>query len=76
MGVATRVRETAGGVAEAATGPTIVCADCGQRFAVNVDPALQTDELTKRQASWVVEQLTWDHIQERKHHGTIKLPVL
>jgi hypothetical protein len=76
MGVATRVRETADSVAEAVTGETIVCADCGQRFAVNVDPALQTAELTKKRASWVAEQLVWDHIQERKHHGTIKLPAL
>jgi hypothetical protein len=24
----------------------------------------------------VADQLVWDHIQERKHHGTMELPSL
>jgi len=32
--------------------------------------------LAKKQAAWVTDQLVWDHIQERKHHGTIALPKL
>jgi transcription elongation factor Elf1 len=55
---------------------TVVCGNCGQRFAINSDPAVHNAELTRKQASWVADQLVWDHIQERKHHGTIKLPNL
>jgi len=37
---------------------------------------LQNADLGRKQASWVTDQLVWDHIQERKHHGTIELPKL
>jgi hypothetical protein len=52
---------------------TVVCSKCGQRFAIHHDPTRQDVEVARRQASWLEEQLVWDHIQERKHHGTIKL---
>ena len=55
---------------------TVVCSDCGQRFAISQGPGLQGFELAKRQAAWVTDQLVWDHIQERKHHATIELPKL
>jgi transcription elongation factor Elf1 len=55
---------------------TVVCGNCGQRFAIRHDAAVQDIELAKRQASWVTDQLVWDHIQERKHHGSIELPKL
>jgi hypothetical protein len=32
--------------------------------------------LSKKQASFVADKLVWDHIQERKHQGTIELPSL
>jgi len=44
--------------------------------ATKHDPALQNADLARKQASWVTDQLVWDHIQERKHHGTIELPKL
>ena len=53
---------------------TVVCGHCGQRFAIRRDVALLDVELAKKQVSFVTEQLVWDHIQERKHHGTIELP--
>lgn len=55
---------------------TVVCGNCGQRFAIQNEPAIQDSELAEKQAAWVADQLVWDHIQERKHHGTIELPNL
>lgn len=55
---------------------TVVCDKCGQRFAIHHDPTHQDVEVARKQASWLEEQLVWDHIQERKHHGTIQLPRL
>jgi transcription elongation factor Elf1 len=55
---------------------TVACGKCGQRFAIHHDAASQDADLARKQASWVTEQLVWDHIQERKHHGAIKLPQL
>ena len=53
---------------------TVVCGKCGQRFAIRYDITSLNVELAKKQVSFVAEQLVWDHIQERKHHGTIELP--
>jgi transcription elongation factor Elf1 len=53
---------------------TVVCGKCGQRFAIRYDVAALNVELAKKQVSFVTEQLVWDHIQERKHPGTIELP--
>jgi len=53
---------------------TVVCGKCGQRFAIRYDVAALNVELAKKQVSFVTEQLVWDHIQERKHQGTIELP--
>ena len=55
---------------------TVVCGKCGQRFAIRRDAASLDEELAKKQLLFVTEQLVWDHIQERKHHGTIELPNL
>jgi transcription elongation factor Elf1 len=55
---------------------TVVCGKCGQRFAIRHDPASQDVEMARKQASWVTDQLVWDHIQERKHRGAIVLPQL
>lgn len=55
---------------------TVVCAKCGQRFAIRNESELQSAELAKKQVAWVEEQLVWDHIQERKHNGTMELPNL
>lgn len=55
---------------------TVVCDQCGQRFAIHHDPARQSVEVATKQATWVKDNLVWDHIQERKHHGTMELPWL
>jgi len=52
---------------------TVVCAKCGQRFAIRNESDAGA-ELAAKQVAWVEDQLVWDHIQERKHHGTMELP--
>ena len=75
-GVARRLRGLAEHPSKAILMETVVCSKCGQRFAIRHDLGSEDVELAKKQASWVTEQLVWDHIQERKHHGTIELPRL
>jgi transcription elongation factor Elf1 len=55
---------------------TVVCGNCGQRFAIHNDASVHSTGLAEKQAAWVQDQLVWDHIQERKHHGSIELPDL
>jgi hypothetical protein len=71
--IARRLRGTAESISNE-TSETVVCANCGQRFAIRNGHASLNADLAKRQVSFVAEQLVWDHIQERKHHGTIELP--
>jgi transcription elongation factor Elf1 len=68
------MRGTAEAVSDEHPMETVVCGKCGQRFAIRRDVASLDVELAKKQVSFVTEQLVWDHIQERKHHGTIELP--
>jgi len=76
-GSAKRMRNTAESSLTSATFiETVVCGNCGQRFSIQSDQGLQDAGLAGRQAAWVADQLVWDHIQERKHHGTIDLPDL
>lgn len=55
---------------------TVVCGGCGQRFAIRRAPGLDDIKLIEKQTAWVQEQLVWDHIQEREHHGSMELPDL
>jgi len=54
---------------------TVVCNQCGQRFAIHND-GVRDAQLAEKQAAWLQDQLVWDHIQERKHHGSVELPNL
>lgn len=72
--IARRMRGTAEAVSNGHSMETVVCGNCGQRFAIRRDVASLDLELAKKQVSFVTEQLVWDHIQERKHQGTIELP--
>jgi hypothetical protein len=72
--VARRLRGTAESTSHPISTETVVCSNCGQRFTIRNDSVPQNTELARKQISWVAEQLVWDHIQERKHHGTIELP--
>ena len=73
VGVATRMRGATSD-ADALVMETVVCDKCGQRFAICHNPGFEDVALAKKQAAWVTDQLVWDHIQERKHPGTIELP--
>jgi transcription elongation factor Elf1 len=68
------------GTAEAALNETpmetVVCGKCGQRYAIRTESLQQNAELSRKQVSFLTDKLVWDHIQERKHQGTIELPSL
>lgn len=72
--IARRMRGTAEAVSNGHSMETVVCGKCGQRFAIRRDATSLDAELAKKQVSFVAEQLVWDHIQERKHAGSIELP--
>jgi transcription elongation factor Elf1 len=55
---------------------TVVCGKCGQRYAIRTESLQQNAELSRKQVSFLTDKLVWDHIQERKHQGTIELPSL
>jgi hypothetical protein len=74
VGIATRMRNAM--LSDDLLMETVVCDKCGQRFAIPRDPADLSAELIRKQTSWVEDCLVWDHIQERKHPGSIKLPKL
>jgi len=69
-GTARRLRKVASENAE-----TVVCSQCGQRFAIQND-GVHDAQRAERQVAWLQDQFVWDHIQERKHHGSIELPAL
>jgi hypothetical protein len=53
---------------------TVVCSECGERFVVAHRPALQDLSLAEQQGVWLKDRFVWDHIQENKHSGSIRLP--
>lgn len=55
---------------------TVVCSKCGQRYAIRDESLPRNAELSRKQVSFLTDKLVWDHIQERKHQGTIELPNL
>jgi hypothetical protein len=55
---------------------TVVCGKCGQRFVIDTASSAPNAELTEKRMAWIEDQLTWDHIQERKHHASMELPDL
>jgi len=74
--VARRVRGTAEVVPNESPMETVVCSKCGQRYAIRIESLPQNAELSRKQVSFLADKLVWDHIQERKHQGTIELPSL
>ena len=74
-GTAKRLRKTTG---ESAPGTvvmeTVVCDECGARFAIGHDAASQDPALARRQAAWLADKFVWDHIQETHHPSSITLP--
>ena len=74
--VARRLRKSVDSGVSANPMETVVCGKCGQRFAIHNDSNVPAAELTKKHVAWVQDQLVWDHIQERRHHGSMELPDL
>jgi transcription elongation factor Elf1 len=74
--VARRLRKSVASDAATSAMETVVCGKCGQRFAIRRDPGAHDTKLVEKQTAWVEEQLVWDHIQEREHHGSMELPDL
>jgi hypothetical protein len=74
--VARRLRKSAPFGAATSAIETVVCGNCGQRFAIRRQPDAQDTRLAEKEVAWVEDQLVWDHIQERAHHGSMELPDL
>lgn len=75
-GTARRVRRHMATSQNCTVMATVVCCDCAAEFQITHRMPLQDKVLAQRQASWLAEQLVWDHIQEGKHRATIELPNL
>lgn len=74
-GTARRLRhKTESAAARTVVMNVVVCAECGQRFAISHEPASQNAALAERQAVWLQDHFVWDHIQENKHRALIMLP--
>lgn len=74
QGMAKRVRQNSENASNLVEMSTVTCDKCGARFAIGHRLFFQDVELATRQAAWLGEQLVWDHIQENKHRGSIRLP--
>ena len=73
-GIAKRVRNKAETLDSSLVMATVVCDECGARFAVTHRTPFQDSFLAERQAVWLRDRFVWDHIQEAKHSGSIRLP--
>src|SRR6266700_656432 len=75
-GIAKRLRKNKESAPGTIVMETVVCPQCGEQFAIGHKLALQDQALATRQATWLADQFVWDHIQENKHQGSIRLPGL
>jgi len=73
-GTARRLRRNGESASHDIVMTTVVCEECGERFALAHRPAFQDAGMAERQAVWLKDTFVWDHIQEQKHSGSIRLP--
>jgi hypothetical protein len=73
-GIAKRLRHNADGVSKSAVMAIVVCDECGERFAVTHRAPFEDAPLAERQAAWLKDRFVWDHIQETRHSGSVRLP--
>jgi hypothetical protein len=73
-GIAKRLRKNKESAPGTIVMTTVVCPQCGEQFAIGHKQALQDPGLASKQATWLEDQFVWDHIQENKHQGSIRLP--
>ncbi len=55
---------------------TVTCEKCGHQYSIQHRPGQENIALANRQAVWLADHFVWDHIQENKHQGSIRLPFL
>jgi hypothetical protein len=73
-GTARRLRKNSQNKPDTVTMVTVTCEQCGEQFAIGHRSASQDPILAGRQAHWLSDKFVWDHIQEARHHGSIRLP--
>lgn len=54
----------------------VTCEKCGHEYGIEHRAGLEDTALATRQAAWLAERFVWDHIQENRHSGSIRLPFL
>jgi hypothetical protein len=75
-GNAKRVRQTQLIAPNITTMTTVTCEKCGHEYVIEHRAGLEDVALATRQAAWLAENFVWDHIQENRHSGSIRLPFL
>ena len=73
-GCAKRLRHSDEVSPDMATMQIVTCETCGVRFGIGHYHTSTNAVLATRQANWLIQQFTWDHIRESKHHQSIALP--
>jgi hypothetical protein len=75
-GNAKRVRQTLVPAPNNIVMVTVKCEKCGHEYVIEHRAGLEDVALAARQAGWLAENFVWDHIQENRHSGSIRLPFL
>lgn len=75
-GNAKRIRHTQIAAPNITTMTTVLCEQCGHQYVIEHRAGLEDVALAARQAAWLAENFVWDHIQENRHSGSIRLPFL
>lgn len=52
----------------------VVCPECGDSYSIGGEVPCLDSALAQSRGAWLLDQFVWDHIQESKHHGSIRLP--
>ena len=76
FGNAKRMRKSHESLSSIVTMATVCCETCGFHYAIEHPVGAGDEALAQRQAAWLAERFVWDHIQEVKHSGSIRLPFL
>ncbi|ABF39257.1 hypothetical protein Acid345_0252 [Candidatus Koribacter versatilis Ellin345] len=76
FGNAKRLRNAHGSLNGIVTMTTVCCETCGFHYAIEHPAGAGDEALAQRQAAWLADRFVWDHIQENKHSGSVRLPLL
>lgn len=75
-GNAKRVRHADLAPSEVTRMTSVTCDKCGYEYSIQHRIGQENVGLASRQAVWLADHFVWDHIQENKHQGSIRLPFL